>query len=57
MSSCAILAGGRRAFHVLRRWLRRAPLLMIVSLVPAGALAQAIRPLELFAEVGDGMKG
>jgi|SRR5580692_8743242 poly(3-hydroxybutyrate) depolymerase len=41
MSSCANLTGARGYFHVLRRWLRRAPmLLMIVSLAPAGALAQ-----------------
>ena len=41
MSSCANLTGARGDFHVLRRWLRRAPmLLMIVSLAPAGALAQ-----------------
>ena len=41
MSSCANLPDARGDFHVLRRWLRRAPmLLMIVSLAPAGALAQ-----------------
>ena len=48
MSSCAILTGARRAFHVLCRWLRRAPLLIIVSLAPAGALAQAVQSLPAF---------
>jgi poly(3-hydroxybutyrate) depolymerase/chitodextrinase len=48
MSSCAILTGARRAFHVLCRWLRRAPLLIIVSLPPAGALAQAVQSLPAF---------
>ena len=48
MSSCAILTGPRRAFHVLCRWLRRAPLLIIVSLAPAGALAQAVQSLPAF---------
>jgi hypothetical protein len=48
MSLWTILTGGRRAFHVLHRRLRWAPLLMIVSLAPAGALAQATRPLPPF---------
>ena len=40
MSSCVNLTVAR-SFHVLRRWLRRAPMmLMIVSLAPAGAPAQ-----------------
>ena len=41
MSSCANLTDARGDFYVLHRWLRRA-LLMIVSLAPAGALAQTI---------------
>src|SRR5690348_13229228 len=40
MSSCANRTVAR-SFHVLRPWLRRAPMLMmLVSLAPAGALAQ-----------------
>jgi hypothetical protein len=47
MSLWGILTG-RRALHVLHLWLRWAPLLIIVSLAPAGALAQATRPLPPF---------
>jgi poly(3-hydroxybutyrate) depolymerase len=48
MLSCAVLTSARRAFHVLRRWLRWAPMLIVVSLAPAGALAQAVQSLPAF---------
>ena len=48
MSSCAILTGARRDFHILCRWFRRAPLLILVSLAPAGASAQAVQSLPAF---------